>query len=341
MIKTSAPGKCIIIGEHAVVYGEPAIIAAIGKRAWVEAEKHTKVRVHSRSQNQRSEWLVDDCIDSAMQAKAMWMHGFESNDFSKLFGFVNDGQSFKKVAIGIILHRLNITTGVSVTTYGDIPLGSGLGSSAALAVALVKAISELYGKNLSLEELNRIALDIEKLVHGTPSGGDNTASCYGGLIWFQKDERGRPRLESLENEIPYRLENFVLAYIKRPVKTTGELISMVRELDPAFREPRIKAIGQATRDMRAALRDRDFAKVKELINLAWKNLSELSLSIPEADEVIARIQEMGGAAKLCGACGGGIMLAYHEDKEALKKVIRDAGFTPWETELGAEGARVE
>jgi mevalonate kinase len=341
MIKTSAPGKCIIIGDHAVVYGEPAIIAAIGKRSWVEAEKHTKVRVYSRSQSQRAEWLYDDVIDSAMQARAMWMKGFESKDFSRLFGYVRDGQNFKKVAIGIILHRLNIGSGVSVTTYGDIPIASGLGSSSALAVSLIKAISELYEKTLTSEEVNMIALDIEKMVHGTPSGGDNTASAYGGLIWFQKDGRGKPCLESLRSEVPYRLENFVLSYIRKPAKSTGELVSMVRDLDPGLREPRIKAIGKAAKEMRKALREKDFPRVKELINLAWKNLSELGLSIPEADAVIGKIREIGGAAKLCGACGGGIMLAYHEDKESLKKVIRDAGFTPWETELGAEGVRVE
>ncbi|MCK4714988.1 MAG: hypothetical protein KAT35_05395, partial [Candidatus Aenigmarchaeota archaeon] len=323
------------------VYGEPAISAAIGKRSWVEAEKHTKVRVYSRSQSQRAEWLYDDVIDSAMQARAMWMKGFESKDFSRLFEYVRDGQNFKKVAIGIILHRLNIGSGVSVTTYGDIPLGSGLGSSSALAVSLIKAISELYEKTLTNEEVNMIALDIEKMIHGTPSGGDNTASAYGGLIWFQKDERGKPSLESLKEEVPYRLENFVLSYIRKPAKSTGELVSMVRELDPGLREPRIRAIGEATREMRKALREKDFPRVKELINLAWKNLSELGLSVPEADGVIGKIREIGGAAKLCGSLGGGIMLACHEDKEALKKVIRDAGFTPWETELGAEGVRLE
>ncbi len=341
MITASAPGKVHLIGEHAVVYGEPAILAAIGKRAYVEAEKHTKVRVYSRNMNVKAEWLVDDCIDSAVQARGMWMNGFESGDFSKLFHFVKDGQNFKKVAIGIILHRLNIEKGVNLTTYGDIPLGSGLGSSAGLAVALVKAVSELYGKSLSLEELNKIAYDIEKMVHGTPSGGDNTTCTYGGLVWFQKGEKGKPYLESLKEEIPYEMENFVLTYIRRPVRGTGELVSMVRDLDPEIREPRIKEIGKATHEMRKALRYKDFALVKELINTAWQNLYELGLSVPEADTVIKRIRDMGGAAKLCGACGGGIMLAYHEDKKALKKIIREAGFTPWETELGAEGVRLE
>ena len=214
-------------------------------------------------------------------------------------------------------------------------------SSSALAVALVKAISECYEKDLPNDEINKIAYDIEKMMHGNPSGGDNTACTYGGLLWFQKDSRGKPMMESLKEEIPYELENFVLAYIKRPMKSTGELVSQVRDHDPEFRDPRIKALGSAARDMRKALAAKDFAMVKKLINLAWDNLRDFGLSIPEADRVIKDIREIGGAAKLCGACGGGIMLAYHEDKKALKKVIRDAGFTPWETELGAEGAKVE
>ena len=92
---------------------------------------------------------------------------------------------------------------------------------------------------------------------------------------------------------------------------------------------------------RKALRERDFGRVKQLINLTWSNLHDLGLSIPEADDLIGKIGRIGGAAKLCGACGGGIMLACHENKEALKKVISDEGYTPWETELGAEGVRIE
>jgi mevalonate kinase len=133
----------------------------------------------------------------------------------------------------------------------------------------------------------------------------------------------------------------VLAYIKKPGKSTGELVSMVKSMEPGRREPRIRAIGQAAMEMRKALRERDSQKVSELINLAWDSLSALGLSLPEADEVIGRIRGIGGAAKLCGACGGGIMLAHHEDKENLKKTIREAGFSPWETELGADGARLE
>lgn len=342
MIKASAPGKVHLIGEHSVVYGEPAIIAAIGKRIWVEAEKHpTKIVIRDRILSVKAEWMVNECIDVAMQAKAMWMHGFDEENFSKLFRFIKEGRNFKKVAIGLILHRLNINEGANLNVYGDVPNGSGLGSSSALAVALTKAISELYEKELTNDEINKIGLDIEKMMHGTPSGGDNSASTFGGLIWFQKDERGRPRIESLKQEIPFELENFVLTYIKKPANSTGELVSMVRNLDPTIREPRVKAIGQAAIDMRKALREKDFARVKQLINLTWSNLSELGLSIPEADVVIKKIGDIGGAAKLCGACGGGIMLAYHEDKKALKKVIRDAGYSPFETELGAEGARIE
>jgi mevalonate kinase len=341
MIKASAPGKVHFVGEHSVVYGKPAIIAAIGKRVYCEAEKHHRVRVKDRNRAREDEWSVEECIDSAMQAQAMWMKGFEQKDFSKLFSFTKDAQNYKKVSVGLVFHRLNITNGVDLNVYGDVPLGAGLGSSAALGVAATKAISELYEKQLSNQDVNKIAFELEKLVHGTPSGGDNTTSCYGGLIWFQKDDKDRPNLKSLKEEVPYTLENFVLTYVKKPEKTTGELVSQVRSLDPSFRNSRISALGQAALDMRDALKNKDFAKVKELINLVWKNLSELGLSIPEADDLIGKVREIGGAAKLCGACGGGIMLAYHEDKDALKKVIRDAGYSPWETELGSDGVRIE
>ena len=81
--------------------------------------------------------------------------------------------------------------------------------------------------------------------------------------------------------------------------------------------------------------------MKEIINLAQKDLKDLGVSTPEIDGLVKAVQDIGGAAKLCGAGGGGIVLCWHEDKEKLKKAIEDAGFEPWETELGVEGVTVK
>ena len=132
-----------------------------------------------------------------------------------------------------------------------------------------------------------------------------------------------------------------MVYTKKPEKTTGELVQQVRDLDPKYRDPIIKTIGEATYKMREALQRKDFEAMKKLINVAQENLARLGVSIPEIDELCKEVKTIGGAAKGCGALGGGVVLCYHENKEKLLKVIRSLGYEPWETELAVEGVRVE
>lgn len=338
MVTTSAPGKVHLIGEHAVVYGEPAIIAAVGMRCFVSAEKSDKVSVVFKQGGYENELPVEEVRGIGNKASDLWEDGNKSGDFSNVFDFCK-GNKFCEVSIGTVLNDLGINEGVSINIDQNVPLGSGLGSSAAYSVALIKAISELFGKNLSLEEVNRIAYRLEQFKHGKPSGGDNSTCCFGGLVWFQK---GNPNtIKSMKEEIPYKLENFVLAYTKKPEKTTGELVQMVMNLEPEYREPRIKALGRATLEMREALKAKDFGKVKELINLAQEKLAELKVSIPEIDKVCEKVKEIGGAAKGCGALGGGVVLCYHEDKEKLIGTIKSFGIEPWEADLAVEGVRKE
>lgn len=340
MIKVSAPGKVHLIGEHAVVYGEPAIIAAIGRRCYIEAQESYDVRIESRELDTERIYPLAETIDFANSVQKLWDSGFETKNFSQLFEFIKrDSMNPVKAAIGKALISLRASSGVAIKISSDIPIGAGLGSSSAMSVAIVKAIAELYCKNLPLDKINEIAFGIEQFNHGTPSGGDNSACCYGGLIWFQK---GNPNtIKSLKEEVPYKLENFVLVNVGKPQKTTGELVQHVRNLPDVFRTPRIKALGASTLAMRDALRQRDFSKMKALINFAQRYLAELGVSTPEIDKVAKAVLSIGGAAKLCGAGGGGTVLCYHENKIKLLDTIKSLGYPPIETDLGSEGVRVE
>jgi len=341
MVRISAPGKVHLIGEHAVVYGEPAILAAVGLRMSVEAEKSDSIRVTGSKIHNDIEWDVQETKEFAKNIEKLWEESDRTKDFSKLFSRVKGG-IFKKAIIGTALNEFGIDSGITLNMQSDIPTSSGLGSSSAVAAIIIKAIADAYGISALLEKVNEITYKCEQYVHGNPSGGDNTAVVHGGIVWFERNlDGGANRIETLQREIPHKLHGFVLAYIKRPEKSTGELVSMVRETDPSVRDPAIKAIGEAARKMRSALRERDSEKIKSLINTAWENLRIFGLSVPEADDLIAKIRESGGAAKLCGACGGGMMLAYHENPETIKNIIKEAGFSPMEVELGVEGIRKE
>lgn len=343
MIKVSAPGKVHLIGEHAVVYGEPAIIASIDKRTYLSIETSKNITYLDLNWPDISHiWSVKEVFGITQKTLDLWKVGNDKKNFSELFDFIkkNGYEGYRGSVLGIAMKMLGIKEGFSIKIASQIPLGAGLGSSASRAVAITKAIVELFEKKVSLEKINEIAHEQEKIIHGTPSGGDNSACCFGGLVWFEK---GQPKnkIISLKKEIPYKLENFAFVYTGKPKKTTGELVQLVRDLNKKYRNKRIKKIGKMSYQMLEFLKRKDFPKMKEVINQTQKNLAELGVSTKKIDELAKAIQKIGGAAKLCGAGGGGIVLTYHEDKEKLINLIKNIGYEPWESELAVEGVRVE
>lgn len=340
MVSVSAPGKVHLIGEHAVVYGKPAIIAAIGLRCKVMAEKNDKISVESKEPRLSGEFSLNNVSIFNDKITVLWHSCLEEKNFSPLFKEMKkDELNPFKAIVGKALEKLGINEGISLKIDSEIPIGAGLGSSSALAVAVTKSAAVLYRKNLPDEKINEIAYECEKLMHGTPSGGDNSTCCFGGLIWFQK---GSPNIiKSLKKEVPYKLNNFTLVHTGRPEKTTGELVQIVRDLDEDFRSERVDKIEASTYKMLDALEKKDFAAMKEMINIAQNNLAELGVSTKKIDELVAEVRRAGGAAKLCGAGGGGSVLCYHEDKIKLAKIIRNLEYKPLPTSLGDEGVRVE
>ncbi len=157
MVVVSAPAKVHLIGEHAVVYGHPAIIAAVGKRIYVEAEKSDKVILRDVRFNSRHEWTVGECLKYADRAKQLWNHCTEKGNYSELLSWAKDDGSYIaywKALIGTAQSMTEANSGISLhISKCEIPTGSGLGSSSAAAVAIAKAVSEIYGRNYSLEEI--------------------------------------------------------------------------------------------------------------------------------------------------------------------------------------------
>ncbi len=341
MTIVSAPAKIHLIGEHSVVYGYPAIIAAVDRRIYVDAKKSNKVILEDVRWNSRYEWTVTECREAAEKAQDMWKECAEQKDFSKLLEWTKDSgnyTTYKKAMIGIALKMSGASGGIALhITKCDIPTGSGIGSSGAVAVAVAKAVAEAYSINVGMEKINDIAFECEKLIHGTPSGGDNSTSCYGGLIWFQKAE---PK-NIVKTLMGKKLKNFILVHTKQPEKTTGELVQMVRNIPESLREPKMKEIGQMTEEMKYVINKENYTRMKVIINRTNEILSSFGLSIPQCDKIYNAVKSIGGAAKMCGACGGGMMLCWHEDVELLKNTIRNIGFEPIEADIGVEGVRLE
>lgn len=338
VITCSAPGKIHLIGEHAVVYGEPAIIISVGKRAYISAEKSESVKIYAQDINQSGEFSVSEVKEFAEKLQQLWDNCFETKNFAPLYSLLkNEHLGHIKAMIAKTMAELDINTPFSLNISSEIPIGSGLGSSAALSVAVPKALSELFRKVLTLEKINHVAYKIESLAHGTPSGGDNSICCYGGALWFKK---GTPNIiEPLH--LDFTMKNFVLVFTGIPKLTTGELVSNVRSLNPEYRDSRVKQLGMYTYEMRECLAKQDFTRMKERMNLAQELLAELGVSIDAIDRIHTAVKEINGGAKLSGAGGGGYMVCYHEDLQLLEQTIRDLGYVPEHVELGVEGVRTE
>ena len=157
-------GKAILLNEHFVVYGIPSIVSAIGK--------YTISKVDFIPQ---SGWKIIDNRKATPKYK-------------------EDKVDQQNDSINRMLEKLNIDLskkGIEITLEGSLYCASGVGASAASCVAIIRALSDLYELNLTDDEINDVAYEGEKGYHGNPSGIDNSASTYGGLIWFEKGEKSK------------------------------------------------------------------------------------------------------------------------------------------------------
>ncbi|MFX1324522.1 MAG: hypothetical protein ACFE8N_06175, partial [Promethearchaeota archaeon] len=163
-------GKTILFGEHFVVYGLPAIASALG--SYTTAEIKVK---------EGSGWTVNDNRPATP--------GYKKKKYNE-----------SKQSILNVINYLNIdieNQSLEIIFSGDLIAASGVGASAAQCTSLARALNETFNLNLDDEKINQAAYEGEKAYHGTPSGIDNTASTYGGLIWFVKNLSGGKNIMDL------------------------------------------------------------------------------------------------------------------------------------------------
>lgn len=249
-----APGKLILVGEHAVVYGHRAIALAVSRGTTVE------IRERSGPSGIESSLIRDDRLWPA-------------------------------------LTTLIPEFGIGVTITSDLPVGCGMGSSAALAVATVRALAAREGREAGFEEIYERAFAVERIFHGTPSGIDHAVSALGGAVLYRKGEAP----ERLDLPTPLRL---VVANTGAPGNTL-EMVAGVRARNPRADLRRIGALVEMT--AAHLLRGDD---VGPLLTENHRLLRAIGVSTPALDEVCLAMRSAGASgAKLAGAGGGGVAIA--------------------------------
>ena len=290
----SGKGKAILFGEHFVVYGLPALAAGIASETIAVI---TRVRSFG--------WKFVD--------KRPAMPGYKEKKYEE-----------QKVSIDNILKHLNIDTtktGFQIDLGGDLVCASGIGASAASCVAIARALSEEYSLDLNDDQVNEAAYIGEKGYHGTPSGLDNTASTFGGLIWFERDlSGGPPKFEKLKLG---KSANLVIAStgLTASTKVVVGDVKKKKDADPEWFDSISREYNQLVNDAKAALIELDFEKVGELMNKNHEMLQQLTVSCKELDNLVKIARENGAiGAKMTGTGRGGNMIALAPDETTMEKI---------------------
>ena len=376
------------MGEHAAVYGRPALVAAAGLRLTAtvaEAAQGVELALADfpgpsdrtgSGGGLRETTTWEEVLDVTRGAREAWER-YITAPSSASFRSVETGTGptrLLRIALGEaaragVSSRRDPTppTPIGLTVHSAIPVGSGFGSSAAAAVAVIFAYLVFRGETPDANRLHRLSLEVERRQHGTPSGVDNATVIHGGVISARRrEDSSGVEIEPVAADRD-RLRRFRIAGTGSPAEGTGAVVAAVREL----RDRRPRAIESAfdrLADLTLALRrelcreaDRP-EEVAALVREAEARLEELGVVPEPVRRLVRAVEERGGAAKISGAGslagpGAGNLLLYHPEPAVLDAFLgpladptdpsvaapgaAELALRVYEVALGAPGARLE
>lgn len=296
LLQASASAKAILFGEHAVVYGQPAIAVPVSDlRAFAYAEP-----------NQSGLRIASADLDIPVNIDA------ES---------VDDALA---LTARLVLRTLGVPPpSVTIHIRSDIPIASGLGSGAAVSTALARALLAALNRSLSDHDLNTLIYEVEKIHHGTPSGIDNTVIVYERPVCFVRNQP----IETLTIATPFT----ILIGDTGKSASTRAAVAGVRQLYDADRvgiEPVLNAVGDLVKSARVALETGDLFALGSLMTRNHALLQRITVSSPELDALVTAAEQAGAlGAKLSGGGRGGNMIALvaPENIAEVTAALREAG----------------
>jgi mevalonate kinase len=323
-VVASAPAKVILFGEHFVVYGEPAIVLAIDKRAYAKAEVCNDKTLHLRSTNLNLAATIKNGVFNV-----------EQGDFKEA------KLKFEPIrhVVGKILQTCGENVGLDIEISSAVPVAAGLGSSAAVVASVTAAVGTLLNVKLTKEDIFKIAFEAEKTVHGTPSGVDPAISTFGGALFFQIDTGFKP-LE-VKTEIPLIIGE---TGVERSTRLQVEKVQDFKKQFPQIMESMMRAAREIVSRAITALTGDDLETLGSLMNVNHALLYGVGVSDESLEWLVNAARKAGAlGAKLTGAGGGGCMiaLAKNERLDGVLEAIQRAGGRPFIARKTDEGVRIE
>jgi len=302
-------GKVILFNEHFVVYGLPAIASAIGAKttALVERQKGSGAEI--------------------------------KDDRPETPGYKAEKLAEQKESLDRMLRFMGIDTEhnhFKITLGGNLIAASGVGASAASCAAIARAFSDELGLGYSDEQVNEIAYEGEKGYHGTPSGIDNTAATYGGLIWYKR-EGSSQHMERMKLKKPVEIvmgNTGIVADTKVVVASVKER----KEKAPEKYAHIFENAAQLVQDGRKQLEAFDLRKLGTSMNKNHELLQQIGVSCNELDMLVDLARDSGAlGAKMTGTGRGGYMVALAPGSGLQERVaveIERKGFQALRTTIG-------
>jgi len=290
-------GKVILFNEHFVVYGLPAIASAIGARTTA---------------------LVDRSSGSGVELK---------DERPETPGYKAEKFEQQNESLDIMLKFMKIDTEhnhYTITLGGDLLAASGVGASAASCAAIARAFSDVLKLNYTDERVNEVAYEGEKGYHGNPSGIDNTAATFGGLIWYRR-EGSSQLMERMRLRQPVEIVMGNTGKVADTKLVVGG-VKERKERDPEKFDHIFKIADTLVRDARKQLDTFDLKKVGASMNQNHALLQEIGVSSPELDALVDLARNNGAlGAKLTGTGRGGYMVALTPGRELQGRVAKEIG----------------
>ncbi len=303
MVEATAPGKIILFGEHAVVYGRPAIAVPL-------SQVRATAVIQSSRKNGVQLLAPDLGIDTSLE------------------------EAGTEDAIAIAVRQVQNAAGLdqlphmTITVTSDIPIASGLGSGAAITAAIIRALADYLNlAHLAADEwVSRLTYEVEKVHHGTPSGIDNTVVTYERPVYFVR-RQPRNLIEPFEIAEPMHL----LVADTGVSSSTKTVVTDVRcswQTSPERFESIFDDCGHIAEAARAAIESGDQFEIGRLMTLNHALLVEMTVSSPELDQLVELSMAAGAlGAKLSGGGRGGNMIALvtYDTEETVHDALRQAG----------------
>ncbi len=289
-VRYSAPAKVILTGEHAVVYGKPALVCAVDLRLTASA-------------------YITDTVSEEKGVHAV---------YSAVISYLKKQSiSYKKDP-------------VMISTTTKIPTGRGLGSSAAFSVASTAALLDLItdGKPFEPDVINSIAYQVEKKFHANPSGVDNSASSLGGLIYYRKEFEFLKCISALPYKIPDVIQSHLyLVDTGKSAESTAEMVNYVGKkynINAEQMDLTLMHIEKTTKRMVVSIIKEDGLFFKQCIQENQQLLDDLGIVSSSAKHILQSLQSFG-AGKITGAGGikkgAGFILFYADNPEEFERKV--------------------